>query len=191
MRHNITQAARPASCHDSAAIVIAHHVVSWWEPSRQQVLRLTADPLPPVGQQTPPVIRDEGREAAIPGTSRRCSGRAQSTSSCAAPWNTPVDLDQRHMGGSVRVLVSPPVSLKVTLEWWRGRSEQPDPAAPRRPGPQPRFYRDLLGLAICREFGPPDDPGLLFFPGPGCSRTPGTRPTARVLGDDLDPGPRC
>jgi hypothetical protein len=28
MRHNITQAARPASCHDSAAIVIAHHVVS-------------------------------------------------------------------------------------------------------------------------------------------------------------------
>ena len=30
-----------------------------------------------------------------------------------------------------------------------------------------RFYRDLLGLAICREFGPPDDPGLVFFPGPG------------------------
>ena len=28
-----------------------------------------------------------------------------------------------------------------------------------------RFYRDLLGLAICREFGPPDDPGLVFFPG--------------------------
>jgi hypothetical protein len=28
MRHNITQAARPASCHDSIAIVIAHHVVT-------------------------------------------------------------------------------------------------------------------------------------------------------------------
>ena len=28
-----------------------------------------------------------------------------------------------------------------------------------------RFYRDLLGLAIYREFGPPDDPGLVFFPG--------------------------
>jgi hypothetical protein len=28
MRHNITQAARPASCHDSAAIVIAHQVVT-------------------------------------------------------------------------------------------------------------------------------------------------------------------
>ena len=23
-----------------------------------------------------------------------------------------------------------------------------------------RFYRDLLGLAVYREFGPPDDPGL-------------------------------
>jgi catechol 2,3-dioxygenase-like lactoylglutathione lyase family enzyme len=28
-----------------------------------------------------------------------------------------------------------------------------------------RFYRDLLGLAIYREFGLPDDPGLVFFPG--------------------------
>jgi catechol 2,3-dioxygenase-like lactoylglutathione lyase family enzyme len=30
-----------------------------------------------------------------------------------------------------------------------------------------RFYRDVLGLAIYREFGPPDDPGLVFFLGPG------------------------
>jgi catechol 2,3-dioxygenase-like lactoylglutathione lyase family enzyme len=30
-----------------------------------------------------------------------------------------------------------------------------------------RFYRDRLGLATCREFGPPDDPGLVFFPGQG------------------------
>jgi predicted enzyme related to lactoylglutathione lyase len=30
-----------------------------------------------------------------------------------------------------------------------------------------RFYRDLLGLAICREFGPPDDPGVVFFLGQG------------------------
>ena len=30
-----------------------------------------------------------------------------------------------------------------------------------------RFYRDLLGLAIYREFGPPDDPGLVFFLGQG------------------------
>jgi catechol 2,3-dioxygenase-like lactoylglutathione lyase family enzyme len=30
-----------------------------------------------------------------------------------------------------------------------------------------RFYRDILGLAVYREFGPPDDPGLVFFLGPG------------------------
>jgi catechol 2,3-dioxygenase-like lactoylglutathione lyase family enzyme len=30
-----------------------------------------------------------------------------------------------------------------------------------------RFYRDLLGLAIYREFGPPDDPGLVFYLGQG------------------------
>jgi catechol 2,3-dioxygenase-like lactoylglutathione lyase family enzyme len=36
-----------------------------------------------------------------------------------------------------------------------------------------RFYRDVLGLAIYREFGPADDPGVVFFLGPG---SPGTRP---------------
>ena len=30
-----------------------------------------------------------------------------------------------------------------------------------------RFYRDVLGLAVYREFGAPDDPGGVFFPGPG------------------------
>ena len=40
-----------------------------------------------------------------------------------------------------------------------------------------RFYRDFLGLAIYGEFGPPDDPGVVFFLGPGFSRSPGTRPT--------------
>ena len=39
-----------------------------------------------------------------------------------------------------------------------------------------RFYRDLLGLAVYREFGPPDDPGLVSFPAGDCSRSPGTRP---------------
>jgi len=29
------------------------------------------------------------------------------------------------------------------------------------------FYRDVLGLAIYREFGSPTDPGLVFFLGPG------------------------
>jgi catechol 2,3-dioxygenase-like lactoylglutathione lyase family enzyme len=30
-----------------------------------------------------------------------------------------------------------------------------------------RFYRDVLGLAIYREFGPPDYAGVVFFLGPG------------------------
>jgi catechol 2,3-dioxygenase-like lactoylglutathione lyase family enzyme len=30
-----------------------------------------------------------------------------------------------------------------------------------------RFYRDVLGLAVYREFGPVDDPGLVFFLGQG------------------------
>jgi len=30
-----------------------------------------------------------------------------------------------------------------------------------------RFYRDVLSLAVYREFGPPDDPGLVFFLGQG------------------------
>lgn len=30
-----------------------------------------------------------------------------------------------------------------------------------------RFYRDTLGLAVYREFGRPDDPGVVFFLGSG------------------------
>jgi len=30
-----------------------------------------------------------------------------------------------------------------------------------------RFYRDMLGLAVYREFGDRDDPGLVFFLGGG------------------------
>jgi catechol 2,3-dioxygenase-like lactoylglutathione lyase family enzyme len=29
------------------------------------------------------------------------------------------------------------------------------------------FYRDVLGLAVYREFGSPDDPGIVFFLGSG------------------------
>ena len=39
-----------------------------------------------------------------------------------------------------------------------------------------RFYRDVLGLAIYREFGPPDDPGVVFFPGPGLLEASGHTP---------------
>ncbi|GAA4324897.1 VOC family protein [Actinomadura luteofluorescens] len=30
-----------------------------------------------------------------------------------------------------------------------------------------RFYRDVLGLAVYREFGPAGSPGVVFFLGPG------------------------
>ena len=38
---------------------------------------------------------------------------------------------------------------------------------PAHPDRSRRFYRDVLGLAVYREFGPPDDPGLVFFLGSG------------------------
>jgi catechol 2,3-dioxygenase-like lactoylglutathione lyase family enzyme len=39
-----------------------------------------------------------------------------------------------------------------------------------------RFYRDVLGLAIYREFGPPDNPGVVFFLGPGLLEVSGHTP---------------
>lgn len=38
---------------------------------------------------------------------------------------------------------------------------------PSEPSRSHRFYRDTLGLAIYREFGSPDAPGLVFFLGNG------------------------
>jgi catechol 2,3-dioxygenase-like lactoylglutathione lyase family enzyme len=38
---------------------------------------------------------------------------------------------------------------------------------PSEPERSRRFYRDTLGLAVYREFGHPDDPGLVFFLGGG------------------------
>jgi catechol 2,3-dioxygenase-like lactoylglutathione lyase family enzyme len=38
---------------------------------------------------------------------------------------------------------------------------------PRDPAASRAFYRDVLGLAIYREFGPPEHPGTVFFLGGG------------------------
>lgn len=38
---------------------------------------------------------------------------------------------------------------------------------PSDPERSQRFYRDVLGLAVYREFGPPEHPGLVFFLGQG------------------------
>jgi len=37
-----------------------------------------------------------------------------------------------------------------------------------------RFYRDVLGLAVYREFGPPADPGVVFFLGGGLLEVSGS-----------------
>ncbi|MCW2779344.1 MAG: Glyoxalase/bleomycin resistance protein/dioxygenase [Frankiales bacterium] len=38
---------------------------------------------------------------------------------------------------------------------------------PRDPARTRAFYRDVLGLAVAREFGPADDPGTVFHAGGG------------------------
>lgn len=38
---------------------------------------------------------------------------------------------------------------------------------PTDPERSRRFYRDVLGLAVYRQFGPEEDPGLVFFLGSG------------------------
>ena len=45
---------------------------------------------------------------------------------------------------------------------------------PSDPERSRRFYRDILGLAIHREFGPAEDPGLVFFLGQGLLEVSGT-----------------
>ena len=39
-----------------------------------------------------------------------------------------------------------------------------------------RFYRDVLGLAVYREFGPPDHPSVVFFLGQGLLEVSGHAP---------------
>ena len=39
-----------------------------------------------------------------------------------------------------------------------------------------RFYRDVLGLAVYREFGPVDDPSVVFFLGQGLLEVSGHGP---------------
>lgn len=39
-----------------------------------------------------------------------------------------------------------------------------------------RFYRDVLGLAVYREFGPAADPGVVFFLGQGLLEVSGRGP---------------
>jgi hypothetical protein len=53
------------------------------------------------------------------------------------------------------------------LKWWRGRSEQPDPPAARRPGLQPSLLPRHAGPGHLTGVRSPDDPGVVFFLGQG------------------------
>jgi predicted enzyme related to lactoylglutathione lyase len=53
-----------------------------------------------------------------------------------------------------------------------------------------RFYRDVLGLAVYREFGPPEDPGVVFFLGPGFLEVSGHL-SGRVSGPAAGPPGRA
>jgi predicted enzyme related to lactoylglutathione lyase len=46
---------------------------------------------------------------------------------------------------------------------------------PSDPGRSQGFYRDVLGLAVYREFGDPASPGLVFFLGNGLLEVSGRR----------------
>ena len=54
---------------------------------------------------------------------------------------------------------------------------------PSDPDRSRRFYRDVLGLAVYREFGSPADPGVVFFLGPGLLEVsgPAAGPPGRSL----------
>jgi len=56
---------------------------------------------------------------------------------------------------------------------------------PSDPARSHRFYRDTLGLAIYREFGSPDAPGLVFFLGNGLLEVSGQRSEPRGDGIGL------
>ena len=45
---------------------------------------------------------------------------------------------------------------------------------PADAGRSRQFYRDVLGLAVYREFGPADDPGVVFFLGQGLLEVSGS-----------------
>ncbi|MGY1680898.1 VOC family protein [Geodermatophilus sp. SYSU D01176] len=45
---------------------------------------------------------------------------------------------------------------------------------PVDPARSQAFYRDVLGLAVYREFGPPEHPGMVFFLGGGLLEVSGS-----------------
>lgn len=59
---------------------------------------------------------------------------------------------------------------------------------PTDPARSLRFYRDVLGLAVARQFGPPETPGTVFFLGGGLLELSG-RADAAGPADAARPAP--
>jgi predicted enzyme related to lactoylglutathione lyase len=51
---------------------------------------------------------------------------------------------------------------------------------PVDPARSQAFYRDVLGLAVHREFGPPEHPGVVFFLGNGLLEVSGSATNRRA-----------
>ncbi|GAA1678536.1 VOC family protein [Nonomuraea maheshkhaliensis] len=56
---------------------------------------------------------------------------------------------------------------------------------PRDPARSRRFYAETLGLAVYREFGAPDHPGVVFFLGQGLLELSGSSPDGAGPGVSL------
>src|SRR6478672_6740289 len=69
------------------------------------------------------------------------------------------------------------------LKWWRGGSEQPDPAAAQRPGPQPPLLPRRTGPGHLPGVRPPGGSRRRVLPQPGIARGLGAqrRPTGRSV----------
>ncbi|MEU6724507.1 VOC family protein [Nonomuraea wenchangensis] len=56
---------------------------------------------------------------------------------------------------------------------------------PRDPARSRRFYAETLGLAVYREFGPPEQPGTVFFLGQGFLELSGRSDEGEIGGVSL------
>jgi catechol 2,3-dioxygenase-like lactoylglutathione lyase family enzyme len=56
---------------------------------------------------------------------------------------------------------------------------------PTEPAATHRFYREVLGLAVAREFGPADQPGIVYFLGGGFLEVSGRAPAGQLAGASI------
>jgi predicted enzyme related to lactoylglutathione lyase len=101
---------------------------------------------------------------------------AEGRSAGAARFMQMVEASRDEASLAVRLYNDPsePVRLAACRRGWRaeqhlgrGDPRQPRAALPVESAGSRRFYKDVLGLAVYREFGDPEDPAVVFFLGGG------------------------